>query len=63
MGSATDPRVDDYINSLPQWQQQVCREVREIVHAADPEIAETIKRTQLPAYGLPSRQPSARRRG
>ncbi|MCW2647623.1 MAG: hypothetical protein JWP07_3732, partial [Pseudonocardiales bacterium] len=21
-----DPRVDDYLNSLPEWQQATCRE-------------------------------------
>lgn len=26
-----------------QWQQAVCRDVRALVHAADPEVAETIK--------------------
>ena len=41
----TDPRVDDYINALPDWQQAVCRQVRELAHAADREVTETIKRT------------------
>jgi hypothetical protein len=45
---ATDPRVDDYINGLPDWQQDICRRVRDLVHAADPEVAETIKRTDRP---------------
>ena len=26
-----DPRVDEYIDALPEWQQQICREVREII--------------------------------
>ena len=25
-----DPRVDDYIDALPEWQQAICRRVREI---------------------------------
>ena len=29
----------------PEWQQAICRQVRDLVHAADPEVAETIKRT------------------
>jgi hypothetical protein len=33
-----DPRVDRYIEALPDWQQAICRDVRELVHAADPEI-------------------------
>ena len=40
-----DPRVDAYIDALPAWQQEICRLVRALVHAADPEVEETIKRT------------------
>jgi hypothetical protein len=47
-----DPRVDAYIGSLPGWQQDICREVRAIAHAADSEMAETIKRTKLPYFVL-----------
>jgi hypothetical protein len=47
-----DPRVDDYIVALPQWQQAICREVRDLVHAADPEVVETIKRTVQPYFVL-----------
>ena len=47
-----DPRVDAYINTLPNWQQSICREVRELMHAADPEVAETIKRTNRPYFVL-----------
>jgi len=47
-----DPRVDAYIEALPAWQQAICREVREIVHAADPEVVETIKRTVQPYFVL-----------
>ena len=42
----TDPRVDEYIDALPAWQQAICHEVRDLVHAADPEVDETIKRTR-----------------
>jgi hypothetical protein len=52
MTSAADPRVDAYIDSLPEWQQTICREVRGLVHAADPEVEETIKRTKLPYFVL-----------
>ena len=48
----TDPRVDDYINTLPDWQQDVCRRVRDLVHTADPEVAETIKRSNRPYFTL-----------
>jgi hypothetical protein len=48
----TDPRVDEYIDALPGWQQAICREVREVVHAADPEVQETIKRSVQPYFVL-----------
>lgn len=48
----TDPRVDAYIDGLPSWQQDVCRTVRDLVHAADPEVEETIKRTRQPYFVL-----------
>lgn len=48
----TDGRVDDYISSLPAWQQKICRHVRDLVHAADPHVIETIKRTKLPYFTL-----------
>jgi len=47
-----DPRVDAYIDALPAWQQVICRQVRDLVHAADPEVAETIKRTIQPYFVL-----------
>lgn len=47
-----DPRVDDYIDGLPAWQQLVCVELRELIHAADPEIEETIKRRVQPYFVL-----------
>jgi hypothetical protein len=52
MTYAADPRVDAYIDSLPDWQRAICREVRDLVHAADPEVAETIKRTRQPYFVL-----------
>ncbi len=52
MDYTADPRVDAYINALPEWQQAVCREVRELVHSADPEVTETIKRTRQPYFEL-----------
>jgi hypothetical protein len=47
-----DPRVDDYIDALPEWQQAVCHQVRELVHAADPKVQETIKRNVQPYFVL-----------
>ena len=52
MSYVKDPRVDDYINALPAWQQAICNEVRDLVHAADPDVVETIKRTVQPYFVL-----------
>jgi hypothetical protein len=48
----SDPRVDAYIDALPEWQQAICRQVRELVRAADREVEETIKRTDRPYFVL-----------
>jgi hypothetical protein len=47
-----DSRVDDYISRLPDWQQAICQQVRQLVHDADPEVDETIKRSVLPYFVL-----------
>jgi hypothetical protein len=47
-----DPRVDEYIDALPPWQQQICQQVRDLVHAVDPEVEETIKRRVQPYFVL-----------
>ena len=52
MDYTRDPRVDAYIAALPEWQQAICREVRDLVHAADPEIEETIKFRDRPYFVL-----------
>jgi hypothetical protein len=52
MTYTADPRVDAYIDALPGWQQAICREVRDLVHAADPDVTETIKRTRQPYFVL-----------
>lgn len=52
MTYTADPRVDAYIAALPTWQQAICRQVRELVHAADPDVTETIKRTDRPYFVL-----------
>ena len=52
MGYHRDPRVDAYIEALPDWQQTICQQVRDLVHAADPEVAETIKRRVQPYFVL-----------
>ena len=52
MGYTPDPRVDDYIDALPEWQQRVCRQVRGLARAADPDVVETIKRGVQPYFKL-----------
>jgi hypothetical protein len=52
MNDRNDPRVDAYIDALPAWQQAICRQVRELVNAADPDVVETIKRTDRPYFML-----------
>ena len=50
MSYTKDPRVDAYIDALPAWQQDICHQVRDIAHEADPEMVKTIKREALLAY-------------
>src|SRR5262252_7220778 len=52
MTYTADPRVDTYIDGLPGWQQVICHQVRDLVHAADPGVAETIKRSTQPYFVL-----------
>ena len=52
MTYATDERVDAYIDALPDWQQAICRQVRDLAHAADPQVSETIKRSIQPYFVL-----------
>jgi hypothetical protein len=52
MTYVADERVDAYIDALPGWQQTICRQVRDLAHAADPEVSETIKRTRQPYFVL-----------
>lgn len=47
-----DSRIDDYLATLPRWQQEICLQVRNLVHSAEPEIIETIKRTNWPFFTL-----------
>lgn len=52
MNYQTDDRIDHYIWSLPAWQQTICQNVRDLVHAADPAVTETIKRIKQPYFVL-----------
>ena len=52
MAYTSDPRVDAYIGALPEWQQAICREVRDLIHAVDEDVVETIKFTDRPYFVL-----------
>ena len=45
-----DPRVDAYLAPLPDWQRATFERVREVLHRADPEMTEMIKRTVQPYF-------------
>jgi hypothetical protein len=47
-----DPRVDAYVDALPAWQREICSRVRDLVHSADLDVEETIKRTVQPYFVL-----------
>jgi hypothetical protein len=52
VASNPDPRVDAYIEALPDWQRSICEKVRALVRAADPGVVEMIKRTNRPYFVL-----------
>lgn len=47
---ARHPGVDAYLGSLPDWQGRLCGELRDLIHAAIPEVDETVKRTVRPYF-------------
>jgi len=47
MSYVADPRVDRYIEALPEWQRSVCQVVRGLVHDCDPQVTETINSRAL----------------
>ena len=47
-----DPRVDAYLDQAPDWQREIFSQVRDLVHSADPDVEETIKRTVQPYFVL-----------
>jgi hypothetical protein len=47
-----DPRVDAYLAGLPDWQRDICQQLRDLIHTADQEVAETIKRKVQPYFVL-----------
>ena len=51
-GSQRNPAVDAYIATLPGWQRGVAETVRRLVHQADPDVEEVIKRRVQPYFVL-----------
>ena len=47
-----DAGVDAYLDGLPDWQRVVCQRLRDLVHAADPEVREVVKRRVQPYFVL-----------
>jgi hypothetical protein len=48
----SNEQIDRYIASLPDWQQKICTEVRQLIHQAVPDICEEIKFTNRPYFTL-----------
>lgn len=46
------PGVDAYIDGLPDWQRDLCAQLRDLVHEVDPEVTETVKRRVRPYFVL-----------
>jgi len=44
------PGVDAYLNTLPDWQERLCQELRDLIHTAVPDVTETVKRTVRPYF-------------
>jgi len=49
---STNDQVDAYITSLPDWQRELCTNIRHLVHLAEPEIVEEIKFRNRPYFTL-----------
>lgn len=45
-----DNRVDAFIDSLPEWQKATCQQIRKLIHEAESDIEETIKRGDRPYF-------------
>lgn len=45
-----NPKVDKYIKKFPVWQQDICNNIRKLIHKAEPNIVEEIKRSVQPYF-------------
>lgn len=52
MSASRHPGVDEYIDGMPDWQGDLARRVRKLIHEAEPGIEETIKRRVQPYFVL-----------
>jgi len=50
--SGRDPRVTTFIDALAPWMRERAAAIRDLIHEAEPEIEETIKRTDRPYFVL-----------
>jgi hypothetical protein len=44
------PGVDAYLDALMDWQRGIGLQLRDLIHAAEPDIEETIKRRMQPYF-------------
>jgi hypothetical protein len=44
------PGVDAYLDALPDWQHDIGQELRDLIHATEPGIEETVKRRVQPYF-------------
>ena len=44
------PGVDAYLAALPDWQARRFQDLRDLIHAAIPDVTETVKRTIRPYF-------------
>lgn len=49
-GYEQHPGVDAYLAALPEWQARLCQDLRDLIHAAIPDITETVKRRVQPYF-------------
>ncbi len=52
MTNDSDRRIDSFIDDLQGWQKTACTRLRQLIHETEPEIEETIKRTDRPYFVL-----------
>jgi hypothetical protein len=46
------PGVDAYLDALPDWQRDLCQQLRDLAHEAGPAVQETVRRRVQPYFVL-----------